>query len=208
VTDLSLTESTFARAKRDTWPEGWLRKWIHRVVAIAIALSAAYLLGSSEVRAEFFTRVETAIIGLLAVLGADLLFYPWNLTLAPYRQRVELRSLFRAAEVAQSDFAELSASAERVSGEMRRIEVRNEGARSVSAIRIQLGESNWVLGDGWKNGDEVIPILKPGEEDSIPFYVRRSMGRRSERVRARISGTCSLGHHVEAELLLDPHSLI
>ena len=172
--DRLLRESAFVRARRDTWPKGWFKKWIHRVLAAGIALGAAYWFGTTEFRGEFFTRLETATIGVLAVFGADLLFYPWNLMLAPYRQRDDLRSFIRATEKARDDFAELSVSAEWVSGAKRRIAVRNEGTRTVSGIHIQLGESHWIFGEGWTSGDEVIPKLNPGDEDSIPFLVRQS----------------------------------
>ncbi len=202
-----LKESVFARARRDTWPEGWLKKWVHRVVVAAIALATAYWLGTSEFREGFFTRLETASVGALAVLGADLLFYPWNLLFSPYRQRNELRSFIRSAKEAREDYAELSVSAEWGSGAKRRIAVRNEGTRAVTRIWIEIGDANWVMPEGWKSGAEVIPILRPGEEDSIPFFVLQSIGMRSERVRARITGTCSSDEEVSAEVLLDPHSL-
>lgn len=200
-------ESAFERARRDTWPQGWVKKWVHRVIAAGIALGAAYWLGSGQTRAEFFTKLETGAIGVLAILVADILFYPWNLLLAPFRQRDDLRSRLRAIEAARNDFALLTASAEWGSGARRRIVVHNEGTRRISNIRIDLGASNWAYAEGWRSGAEVIPMLNPGESDSIPFFVRQSMGMRSERVRARLSGTCSSGEAVTVEVLLDPHSL-
>lgn len=205
--DRLLNQSALERARRDTWPPGWLKEWSRRALVAAIALAVAYWLDPLQGPAAFLGRLETAVIAALAYLGADLLFFPWNLMWAGIRQRDELRNYVGTVENAQSDFAELSGSAEFVSGDMRRIAVRNEGTRTVSGLRIEIPEANWISPSGWKDGEEVIPLLKAGEEGSIGFMASNFIGMKRESVRACIKGTCSSGESVEVEVLLDPHQV-
>jgi hypothetical protein len=188
-----LAESAWQRAKRDTWPSGWWKKFGKRALIAAIAVGADFLLRDA---ADRHGLVQKALVGLAAFALADFVLYPLNALLAPIRQRDELRAWAQEAKEASARpkrKLSIRAAVGHGSGDINLIKVSNTGDETVRDITVNMPTTDGIQSVSWRLGDVVIEELLPGETSSIPFMVHRSLGRSLKSVRVELRGKVGSG---------------